>query len=338
MSLESIMGVLSPDELKFVNEEDETTEEQAVENDEKKTEAEAQNEEKSDDTAAADSSDATTAQNDDPEVEESTQDGGDDVQQNDQVNEKSSNDEDEDEGDDDAAEQAAAANQPTFSDLPNLQPLQKAVEDATQERKQIIDQYEDGDLSEEEYRQQIDAVEDKITDAKSDLKLANRDHEKINKAWGDACRSYLKNHMPGLSKDEAMLTAFDGTVRAITSQPAFAQLSFEQILRQAHANLEFNAEALGLKNVPPVANRKPAKKTEKKPETKKKAEKETDKTDLGKTPTTLADVPASDVAAVTDDGSFASLAKLQDTDPLKFEAALAQLPDDQRDAFLSYTG
>ena len=231
----------------------------------------------------------------------------------------------------------SASNQLSFKDLPNLNPLKDAVASANQKRDELMEKFDDGDISDEEYQNQLKEIQDEITDAKSDLKLAERDHETVNNAWSSACRAYLDT-MPGILQDEAMLTAFDSAVRAVTSQPAFANLSFEQMLRQAHANLEFNADALGLENVPPVANRKPApaKKSAQKKTPEPKQERES--SDLGKTPTTLADVPASEVSGVTDDGSFAALSKLQDEDPIAFEAALAKLPEDERDKFLSYDG
>lgn len=236
-----------------------------------------------------------------------------------------------DEGDDDPivqqepqkpAAKAASTPEQQAEPVPDVTKAKQALDDIKTQRKELREKYDDGDLTDEEYDAQIEALDDKMAEAAADVKYAERHIAKQQDAWKAAGKAYLDRY-PGL-KAQGVIQALDKAVQELAAYPSVANLPHEQFLERVHKKLIAEAEYTGL-DIPAIGK-----------STGQKA-KQTPPGDesLGKAPKTLASVPSSDVSTL-DDSPYASLERMAERgDPIAFEEAMAKLPADQRDRFAS---
>lgn len=223
-------------------------------------------------------------------------------------------------------EPEAKAEPPKQEPMPDVEKARKDIADIKAERKDLRAKYDDGDLTDEEYDAQIEALDDKYAEAAADIKTAERLVAKQRDDWKQAGAAYLERY-PELKAD-GVIQALDQVVQDLAKYPSVASLPHDQFLERVHRKLLADAEITGL-NIPAIKKSTPGK-----AEPPKKTAPEGDKA-LGKTPQTLANVPSSDVSAL-DDSPYASLERLaQKGDPIAFENAMAKLPADKRDEFAS---
>lgn len=212
--------------------------------------------------------------------------------------------------------------EPQAEPVPDVTKAKQALDDIKAQRKELREKYDDGDLTDEEYDAQIEALDDKMAEAAADIKTAERNIAKQQDAWKAAGKAYLDRY-PGL-KAQGVIQALDKAVQELAAYPSVANLPHEQFLERVHRKLIAEAEYTGL-DIPAIG-----KSTEQKG-------KQTPPGDesLGKAPKTLASVPSSDVSSL-DDSPYASLERMAERgDPIAFEEAMAKLPADQRDRFAS---
>jgi hypothetical protein len=220
-------------------------------------------------------------------------------------------------------EQKAAPKQEAQSDpVPDVSKAKQALDAIKAERKALREKYDDGDLTDDEYDAQNDALDDRMADAAADIKTAERSIAKQQDAWKQAGAAYLERY-PGL-KTNGVIQALDKAVQELAAYPSVANLPHEQFLERVHRKLIAEAEFTGL-DIPAIGKSK---------QTAKKAAPDGDDS-LGKTPKTLASVPSSDVSNL-DDSPYASLERMAERgDPIAFEEAMMKLPADKRDQFAS---
>ncbi len=213
---------------------------------------------------------------------------------------------------------------------PVVQPLIRAEIPADMEeqrskiekaRDDLAEKFEDGDLTAREFQAEnrkldkLDADLDWIV-RKAELSAETARHQ-AETNWYASTAEFLKAH-PEISKNELVYNAFDAVVRKVTADKANHNLSNQQQLDKAYAEW---ADALGIKQ---EAKPKADAKADANPAPKAKRE----------LPPNLSTVPAAQTND-TDDGKYAALDRLMDTDPLKYEAELAKMSPAESDAYLA---
>lgn len=212
--------------------------------------------------------------------------------------------------------------EPKPEPVPDVEAAQKTLDTVKLKRKELRNQYDDGDLTDDEYDGKMEELDDAAANAAADIKTAERHVARQREQWKAAGTAYLERY-PGLKAD-GVIQALDQTVQDLARYPSVANLPHDQFLERVHRKLIADAEFTGL-DIPAIEK------------SGKKAEKTAPEGDesLGKAPRTLASVPSSDVSNL-DDSPFASLERLaQKGDPIAFEEAMAKLPADKRDQFAS---
>lgn len=208
--------------------------------------------------------------------------------------------------------------------------LDEKLQTFRDQRKEVLAAYDDGDMTSEELAAKLDEIDEAADKLKSQKAVAQHELDSDARQWSAACNAYLRKH-PGLGADDAVMAAFDSAVRYVTGSIAYANLSYEDQLAQAHAQIEFEAAKTGLK-VPPTA--KSAPKAEPAPA---KAAKEEPKSgaDLRTPPQTLAKVSAADVSGTNDSPLHALQKLIERGNSDEIEAAMGRLTAEQRDEFAS---
>lgn len=211
----------------------------------------------------------------------------------------------------------------------NLAPQIAAFET---QRGELLDKFEDGDLTRDDLQTALDELNAQADPLKAQVAVAENAAAQDETSWNGAVGDYLTAH-PGLKGSDEVLQAFDNAVRYVTGNDNFAHMSYEEQLARAHAQIEFEAEATGLKGVPPSAKAN-APTPEPTPAPKAEAQKPQGP-DMRTPPPTLAHAPASDISELKD-SPFASLQSLIETgDSDAIEAAYSRLTPAQRDEFSS---
>jgi len=222
---------------------------------------------------------------------------------------------------DDAAPEAEAPATLTPPDV-DLAAVNKTIEDGNAAMDALLDKYNDGDLSEEEYKEQNRALARDIAKAESQIETVRAFEKQVADQWSNDAKEYVQAH--GLDKGD-VLQHYDTAVRTITSNPAYDHLTNAQVLALAHKSLEAQAEILGV-TVPSM--QAPAKAPEAKTAPAKKEQ------TLGDAPPTLAKVSANEAIDPANDTPFAALNRLAERDPVSFEIQFARLTSEQQDAYL----
>lgn len=291
-----------------------------------------------------------------PEEREGFEDGGDDEPELDDdgnpINADDDNGDDQNDGaDDDAAADDANTEQPGRDDgaaaaqalldaakgeqevePPRAQPvpliraevpadIEDKRADVEKRRDAIAQEFEDGDKTAREFQaanRLLDKEENELDwlVRKADLSVETTKAQ-AEASWYKSTEAFLADH-PEIMKNELVYNAFDAVVRQVTADKANHGLSDHKQLEKAHA---IWAESLGIKvEAAPAPKGKTDPKAPAKP-----------KRDL---PPILAGVPAA-TASETDDGKYAALDRLMETDPLAYEAALAKMSPTESDAYLA---
>lgn len=191
------------------------------------------------------------------------------------------------------------------------------------QRDEIAQKFEDGDITAREFQAENRKLDKQDNDLdwlvrKAELS-AETTQAQTEATWYKSTSDFLADH-PEIMKNELVYNAFDAVVRKITGDKANHGLSDRKQLEKAHAEW---AEALGITAAPPPKDAK-AKEAAAKLAAKGKRE----------LPPILGTVPAA-TASETDDGKYAALDRLIETDPLAYEAALAKMSPAESDAYLA---
>jgi len=178
-------------------------------------------------------------------------------------------------------------------------------------KDELINQFDDGDITAKEYQQQLDTLAKQQRDIefavnKAEMAAEMEKQRKYNE-WVGTVNSFL-NQNKVYRENPRLYKALDQEVKDVSATPEAANWDGNQILEQAHKNL---VEAFNLK---PTA-----------------------KSDGGNKPNippTLGKIPAADNNEMGGN-RFAALDRLQNTNPIAYEEALAKMPESERDAYLA---
>lgn len=178
-------------------------------------------------------------------------------------------------------------------------------------KDELINQFDDGDITAKEYQQQLDALAKQQRDIefavnKAEMAAEMEKQRKYNE-WVGTVNSFL-NVNKVYRENPRLYKALDQEVKDVSATPEAANWDGNQILAQAHKNL---VEAFNLK---PTAN--------------------SDGGNKPNIPPTLGKIPAADNNEMGGN-RFAALDRLQNTNPIAYEEALAKMPESERDAYLA---
>lgn len=208
----------------------------------------------------------------------------------------------------------------------DLNAINTQLDEIKSSRNELLQQYDDGDLTADEYAAKLSEMDDQADHLKRDLFVAQDQINKSAEDWNSTVKGYVKE-FPGLAATETV-EAFD---RAVRSQAAmFPNLGNRELLERAHDTLINFAADLGLQDVPV----RQAKGPDPKPAT--KAEQNAAQPNpMREPPKTLASASASDISGGNDSPLAALEALVESGDSDAIEAALMKLPPEQRDEFSS---
>src|SRR5690606_7261895 len=189
------------------------------------------------------------------------------------------------------------------------------LEAIAKQKEELVQKFDDGELTAKEYQLELDKLakqEREIEQAQFKAKLAQEMAEQqARNAWLQTGNQFLSEHAE-YRQYPLRYKALDLAVRELAAQEENQGLSGREILEKAHEQI---VEQFGLARA------------DEKPEGKKRRK-------TIEAPPTLANVPAAS-ATETEDGRWAKLDRLMETDPERYERELAKLSDADRDAYLA---
>lgn len=221
----------------------------------------------------------------------------------------------------------AAQQEQAEPDLPAAPPtgdLEAQIAAFDTKMDDLATKYEDGDMTFADFTAQQKALAKQQATLSAQLDQARESVSSAQQTWEQAWYAKVDAHMsqfPELQQGDN-LAGFDRALRAVTADQTYAALSMQQKIDLAHRNLANElAVTKGVQISIPGAQGAEAKRTGPRTDEREEA------------PVTLAGVNGAP-ATGADDGTFAYIERLMDTDPIKAEKAVAALSDEQRAAFL----
>lgn len=224
-----------------------------------------------------------------------------------------------------AATPAAEPEQPAASAPPPVNvPLIRAEDTAAATaRLEAIDteadtlatRFDDGEMTAKEYGAAIKALEAERRDLDWSVRKAalsaEVEEQQATKAWFTSVSEFVATHTE-IKPGTLRWNAFDTAVRMVTSDEANASLTNAKKLEKAYAMLtaEFGGGPAPAASKAAALPPRPA------------------------LPPSLANIPASAVNNA-DDGRYANLDRLMDTDPMGYEAAMAKMSEADQAAYLA---
>lgn len=195
--------------------------------------------------------------------------------------------------------------------------LNKIAED----KRALIKQYEDGDITLSELETQREKLEDQRIDLKNQISRAEIAHDlemqRRKNQWDSDCDGFMAAHPE--YHGEANAEAFghlNETVKALANMPRNATLSGQQILEKAHkiTQMERGTPVAATPTAAPAKPKQPIPKPALPP-------------NLGAMPAASGNDPG--------EGRWSNLDRLQTSDPAAYEKALEKLSESDREAYLA---
>lgn len=227
-----------------------------------------------------------------------------------------------------AQQPEAPVPQPVFKPVATEE-LKAKYDDIDKREEELIEKFEEGELTTREYNAQLR----ELNKERGDLDWQQRKDElnresveqQIERQWQADVKAFAERH-PEIYASEEDFKALDLLVQSITKAKA------EQGLRYGEADLErayrIWADERGIAP-PKPANEEP--KQEQAAQQQKQPKQQQKALDI---PPTLAKVPAA-APEDTDDGKFAALDRLAESDPQKYQETIARMSADEYDAYSS---
>ncbi|WP_417261676.1 hypothetical protein [Celeribacter sp.] len=223
-------------------------------------------------------------------------------------------------------------NMPTTA---QMKELETTISDGQKRLSEIMDKFEDGDMSREEYQKEVSEVSKVVAKAEAQLETesetVSNQREAVVQNWHKRVSAFHEKH-PVLITD-THLPHWDALLKSINSNPSYATMPFQKRIDMAAAMYEAShksrtGEDLGLIS-PTKADPKPdpAPKAEEKP---KEKEIGTPNTEPREAPQTLANITG-DAASTADDSAFAAI---DAANPLEAEKMFSRLSPEAQAAFL----
>jgi len=179
----------------------------------------------------------------------------------------------------------------------------------------LVKKFDEGDITFAEYNKELRSLNrDRADLDRAELKaeLAQEAQQsQVEQTWQTTANTFVAEH-PLISKNETTWSSFDAIVRRVTAETM--QKGEQPGRRDLEKAYKQWTEDLGISD---AGTQKPQPKQKKQ----------------NIVPPNLGKVPAA-TANDTDDGKFAHLDRLAESDPLAFEAALAKMSDAQRDEYM----
>lgn len=225
-----------------------------------------------------------------------------------------------------AQQPEAAAPQPVFKPVATEE-LKTKYDDIDKREEELIEKFEEGELTTREYNAQLRA----LNKERGDLDWLQRKDELnresveqlVMRQWNADINAFLPDH-PEISENEENWNSFDVVLRQVTAvRMAEGKPYGTPELERAY---RIWADERG------IAPTKPAKEEPKQEQAAQQQPKQQQKAlDI---PPTLAKVPAA-APEDTDDGKFAALDRLAESDPQKYQETIARMSADEYDAYSS---
>ena len=179
----------------------------------------------------------------------------------------------------------------------------------------LVKKFDEGDITFAEYNKELRSLNRERADLdRAELKaeLAKEAQQsQVEQTWQTTANTFVAEH-PLISKNETMWSSFDAIVRRVTAETM--QKGEQPGRRDLEKAYKQWTEDLGISDAG-TQNPQPKQKKQ------------------NIVPPNLGKVPAA-TTNDTDDGKFAHLDRLAESDPLAFEAALAKMSDAQRDEYM----
>jgi hypothetical protein len=196
-----------------------------------------------------------------------------------------------------------------------------------EKKGELLDQFDNGDITAKEYQSQLDVlnrdertIERQVEKAQT---AADMNAQQQKNTWLGQVQDFTSKDHPEYGTSRSRWMALDTFVKEIANDPANAQLSGQQILAKAH---EMVVADLGA--APAGAKKDDTRKLDDKAGKPLKGAKVVP-------PQTLAKVPAADHNELEENGRWAALDRIADSDPIAYEDQLMKLSNADRDAYLA---
>lgn len=190
--------------------------------------------------------------------------------------------------------------------------------DIATKKAELTQQWEDGIVTGKEYQTELDALNDQQFEIRAAVREANMaaemENQRINREWTASCERFL-NANPAY-RDEKRQALLSDYIKALANVSSNATLTNEQALAKAHRMVQVD---LG-EEVTAAPAAQPAKVTQ-------------HKVPKPEVPPNIGNLPAAGMQD-TGGGEFASLDRLQSTDPIAYEDKLMSMSQVQRDRYL----
>ena len=199
---------------------------------------------------------------------------------------------------------------PAKEELPVSNPAQLALDKLNADLADIKKQFDEGELSIDEYIDAKSALDRQIVKAELKAELAQ---DAATKSWEQSQKDFLGQNAY-LRDNDVLYDAFAMQVNKLLADPKSASMSDADLLKAAQARVD---AAIGRKpaDTEPQKDESPVRKAKK------------DAADVSKAPKTLQGIPAAAPADDVDGNPFAYLDRLNGEE---FEAAIAKLSDSDR--------
>lgn len=299
-----------------------------LEDDDLVDEGEADDSDKPEDDDKATGDDAGTDDTDDKDGDDDADadadgddDGDDDKDTKDTKKPESDNDDDAgDSGDDPKTdEKPKPQRKPTpLIQAEEITDYDDQVKDIKDQKRELAQKFDDGELSTVEYQEQLDALQEKqfelrLKHDRAELSKQTSQAQELEQ-WNNDCMDFLEQHSE-ITASQLKTSSFNEVVKWVTSQEAAQGMTNQEQLAKSY---EIWCEQLGIE----PQGAKPE------PKAVHKAEPKAQNKNL---PPNLSKMPAAE-AETTDDGKFAYLDSL---DGVEYERALAKLSPAEQEQYLS---
>lgn len=223
-------------------------------------------------------------------------------------------------------QQEAPAPQPVFKPVATEE-LKAKYDDLDKRENELIEKFEEGELTTREYNAQLRD----INKERGDLDWQQRKDElnresveqQVERQWVTDVKAFLPNH-PAISESEENWQSFDKVLRLVTAaRQAEGKPYGTPELERAY---RIWSDEQGIKA--PAPAKEEAKQDQQPAQQQKQQPKPLD------IPPSLAKVPAA-APEDTDDGKFAALDRLADSDPQKYQESIARMSADEYAAYSS---
>lgn len=201
--------------------------------------------------------------------------------------------------------------------------LKEKIEANEAQQNALLEQFDDGELTREEYQEQLKALNAESRQFVKEQAKAETAIEEANARYFEDVGTFLSEN-PMYKKGGLLYNALDEKVKELQAQSDDPRSP--AIIREAHKQIQ---DELGLKSDAPPTPKNETKTAQQGGKPKPKRE----------IPPNLNGIPSSDVNDAADDnGRFAVLARMAKSDPLEHEKALAKMSDAEMDEYLRYGG